>query len=77
MIRFYGGDMVATKESGEDYSIYQILSAGSDRSFRVFQSMRNISAEMSQGHLIKKAKQYKSDVDELKLPNVTCINYII
>lgn len=74
MIRFYGGDMIATKESGSDATIFQILSAGSDRSFRVFHTIReNQSIEMSQGNVTKKAKLYNKEVDELKLPNITCI----
>lgn len=57
-IRYYGDVTEAGMGSGADARGCQILSAGSDRSFRVFNTARDAqSREMSQGPLLKKARK--------------------
>ncbi|CAJ0829013.1 9830_t:CDS:10 [Entrophospora sp. SA101] len=48
-----------------------ILSAGSDKSLRTFSIQRDEqSVELSQGSLLKKSKQQKTNIDNLKLPQI-------
>jgi U3 small nucleolar RNA-associated protein 21 len=55
-IRYYGDVTEAGMGTGADARGCQILSAGTDRSFRVFNTARDAqSREMSQGPLLKKA----------------------
>lgn len=57
-IRYYGSHTLASMGSGADATGCQILSAGSDRSFRVFNTARDAqSRELSQGPLLKKARK--------------------
>lgn len=57
-IRYYGGNTLASMGSGADATACQILSAGSDRAFRVFNTARDSqSRELSQGPLLKKARR--------------------
>ncbi|OZJ06003.1 hypothetical protein BZG36_01098 [Bifiguratus adelaidae] len=59
-IRYYGEDG------------HGILSAGRDRAFRLFSTVRDAqSVEMSQGALSNKAKLLNLKADELKLPHIT------
>jgi len=50
------------------YNQHSLLSAGQDRSFRIFSTIQDQqSREMSQGHLEKKAKALSSKAEDLKL----------
>lgn len=67
-IRYYGDVTEASMGTGANAEGCQILSAGSDRAFRVFHTARDAqSREMSQGPLLKKAKQLHVRPEELKL----------
>nr|CCA23859.1 conserved hypothetical protein [Albugo laibachii Nc14]CCA24043.1 conserved hypothetical protein [Albugo laibachii Nc14] len=71
-IRYYGNNTLASMRDGADGTCCQILSAGQDRSFRVFHTVREQqSQELSQGPLLKKAKQLHVPVEELKLSPIT------
>ncbi|XP_065914594.1 WD repeat-containing protein 36-like isoform X2 [Dysidea avara] len=51
---------------------HAILSAGTDRSLRLFSLVKDsTSCELSQGSLVKKAKNYGVSVTNLKLPPIT------
>lgn len=57
-IRYYGNVTMASMGEGADATGCQILSAGSDRSLRVFNTARDSqSREMSQGPLLKRARK--------------------
>ncbi|KAL0589873.1 hypothetical protein ABG067_002098 [Albugo candida] len=67
-IRYYGNNTMASIRDGADGTCCQILSAGQDRSFRVFHTVREQqSQELSQGPILKKAKKLHVPVEELKL----------
>ena len=70
-IRFYGGNTLATMADGADGMSCQLLSAGQDRAFRVFHTAREqMSRELSQGPLLKRAKKLNICIDDLKLSPV-------
>ena len=53
------------------YSTHTILSAGLDRSFRIFSTIQDQqSRELSQGHITKKAKHLHVQEQDVKLPPV-------
>ncbi|MCO5584789.1 hypothetical protein L7F22_038721 [Adiantum nelumboides] len=61
-MRYYGGGR-------------HILSAGQDRAFRMFSTIQDQqSRELSQGHVVKRAKKLKLKEEELKLPPVVCFD---
>ncbi|OQR88110.1 hypothetical protein ACHHYP_07540 [Achlya hypogyna] len=66
-IRYYGHDVVRKS----DGTICQILSAGQDRSFRLFHTAREQqSQELSQGPLLKKPRKLHVAPQERKLPPI-------
>lgn len=67
-VRYYGDVTEASMGTGANAEGCQILSAGSDKAFRVFHTARDAqSREMSQGPLLKKAKQLHVKPEDLKL----------
>jgi len=67
-IRYYGGDTLSTLASGADATCCQILSAGRDRSLRLFHTAREqLNREFSQGPLLKRAQIMDVRIEELKL----------
>jgi U3 small nucleolar RNA-associated protein 21 len=67
-IRYYGNAQFMHRQDG---TACQILSAGQDRSFRLFHTARTQqSAELSQGHIAKKAKKLHVSETSLKLPPI-------
>ena len=67
-IRYYGDITEASMGMGADAAGCQILSAGSDRALRVFNTARDSqSTEMSQGPLLKKARKMHVRPEDLKL----------
>jgi U3 small nucleolar RNA-associated protein 21 len=70
-IRYYGNNTLASMADGADGTCCQILSAGQDRAFRVFHTAREQqSRELSQGHVLKKARRLNVRVEDLKLPPI-------
>ena len=59
----------SVKYYGEDG--HMMISSGLDQSLRVFSVIKDEqNREISQGHLEKKAKQYKVQIDQLKFPQI-------
>ena len=51
------------------------VAAGQDRAFRMFSTIQDQqSAELSQGHVAKRAKRLRVEQQELKLPRVTALD---
>lgn len=70
-IRYYGNNTLSTMADGADGTCCQILSAGQDRAFRVFHTAREQqSRELSQGPVLKKARNLNVRVEDLKLPPI-------
>ena len=70
-LRYYGGETMASLADGADGHSAQILSAGRDRAFRMFHAIRDCqSREMSQGHVVKRARKLHVNASDLKLPHV-------
>lgn len=66
---------MASTASGADGTACQILSASSDRTFRMFHTGREQqSGELSQGSLVKRARAHKVSVDSLRLPPVVAFD---
>ena len=70
-IEYYGGQVLASISDGMTGAAYQLISAGIDKSIRVFNMMREAqSVELSQGPIAKRAKKLHIQVEELKLPPI-------
>ena len=70
-IEYYGGQVLASISEGMTGAAYQLISAGMDKSIRVFNMMREAqSIELSQGPIAKRAKKLHIQVEELKLPPI-------
>ncbi|OQR91426.1 hypothetical protein THRCLA_09001 [Thraustotheca clavata] len=66
-IRYYGNDVIRK----QDGTICQILSAGQDRSFRLFHTAREQqSQELSQGPLFKRPRKLNVPSEDIKLPPI-------
>eukprot|EP00752_Nemacystus_decipiens_P004264 g3895.t1 len=68
-IRYYGNTTLATMGEGADATALCVLSAGTDRSFRVFHTVRDcLSQELSQKPLVKVATRHRvTTQDDFKL----------
>ncbi|CAM9336689.1 unnamed protein product, partial [Ectocarpus fasciculatus] len=68
-VRYYGNTTLATMGEGADATALCVLSAGTDRSFRVFHTVRDcLSQELSQKPLVKVATRHRvTTQDDFKL----------
>ncbi|CAM9715574.1 unnamed protein product, partial [Sphacelaria rigidula] len=68
-IRYYGNTTLATMAEGADATALCVLSAGTDRTFRVFHTVRDcLSQELSQKPLVKVANRHRvTTQDDFKL----------
>ncbi|CBJ32264.1 similar to WD repeat domain 36 [Ectocarpus siliculosus] len=73
-VRYYGNTTLATMGEGADATALCVLSAGTDRSFRVFHTVRDcLSQELSQKPLVKVATRHRvTTQDDFKLRPVLC-----